>query len=146
MAEQKQNNGRELRGGLEGGEAARGLEKATADQGTPGVSNPSGGMLGATEVSRQGMWTDLAAHGETGPVRLAGGKTPEAILGYLNGVDFPAKKDWIVRVARRNDAPEDVIAALGMLPKTDYDDPDTLIRDYPLLPEADDVSSSKGRA
>jgi len=77
-------------------------------------------------------------------VRLAGGKTPEAVLGYLAGVEFPAKKDALVRAAYRNKAPEDVLGALTLLPATDYADPEAVIRDYPPLPDAADLDRMEG--
>jgi len=145
MAEQDtKQGGPHLRGGLEGGELGRAVDPGfTDEQGTPGISNPSGGVRYG-RPSDQPDLTGLESRIEASPAILAGGRTPEAILGYLRDVQFPAKKDWVVRAARRAGAPDDMVRALETLPKTDYPDADTLLRDYPPLPDLDDVEPTKG--
>ena len=64
---------------------------------------------------------------------LVGGKSPEDLLRYLNGAEFPIKKDDLVRLARRNAAPDDVVAALSALPRTDIASQQELIDLYPHL-------------
>jgi len=71
--------------------------------------------------------------------RLAGGKTPQMVRGYLGEVAFPAKKDDLVRAARRNGAPEDVIWSMNQLTATEYASMDELLSDYPRLPDEDSV-------
>jgi len=65
--------------------------------------------------------------------RLAGGKTPSDVLRYLEGVTFPAKKDDLVHTARRNGAPNDIVAALSALPGTVFNSPEELIEAYPPM-------------
>ena len=60
-------------------------------------------------------------------VRLANGKTSEDVLRYLDGVQFPAKKDDLVHAARKNKAPNDIVGALGQLPANEFASPDELI-------------------
>jgi len=142
MADQKQHAGHELRGGTEGGEVARVMGAGGLhEEGTLDLS-PSGGSHvepPAQAVSRTGLAErPLEEH------RLAGGKTPEAILGYLRGVTFPAKKDTLVRAAGTNGAPPDVLGNLTTLPSTDYASADQLLREYPRLPDPDEVDPTKG--
>jgi len=40
---------------------------------------------------------------------------------YLRTVDFPARRDEIVRAAREQSAPEGVITALQAMPPREYD-------------------------
>jgi hypothetical protein len=65
--------------------------------------------------------------------RLAGGKTAEDILVYLNGVHFPARKDEIVHAARKNQAPNDIVGALGQLPANEFQNAEELLVAYPRL-------------
>jgi len=146
MSEQQtKQEGPALRGGTEGGELGRILDPGLASaEGTPGIAAPSGGVR-ARAVNDQTNLTGLSERIEATPERFAGGKTREAILGYLEGVAFPAKKDWIVRAARRASAPDDVVRALEMLPATEYDKAESLLRDYLPLPDKDDVEPTKGK-
>jgi len=146
MAEQKsanQGNNPDLRGGTQGGEAARTLDESVKSEGTPGVGSASGGGHSGA-VSRQVPSTNLANQDEGATSLYAGGKTAEQVRGYLDGIQFPALKDEIIRAARRNGAPDDVIGFLPMLSKTDYNSFEELIRDYPRLPGPDDIDPSKG--
>jgi hypothetical protein len=134
---------RNLRGGTEGGEAARTVDVNLKDSGTPGITSPSGDVhieRPALAVPR----TDMTAGDREGDLaRLGGGKTPDMIRGYLEGLSFPARKDDIVRAVRRNGAPEDVIGAMNLLTATEYGTFEELIRDYPALPDRDDVEPRK---
>jgi hypothetical protein len=64
---------------------------------------------------------------------LANAKTPEAVLQYLQDVSFPAKKDDIVHAARRRGAPNDIVAALGQLPRNEFDSPEQVVEAYPHI-------------
>jgi hypothetical protein len=44
----------------------------------------------------------------------------EQLVGYLAGVDYPAKKDELIATADRNAAPQDVIEALQALAEEDF--------------------------
>jgi hypothetical protein len=70
--------------------------------------------------------------------RLAGGKTDASILSFIQGIQFPARKDEIVVAARRNGAPEDVVASLEQLPANDFASPQELIDAYPHLEELEE--------
>jgi len=135
---------RDLRGGTEGGDASRAMDVNMKGSGTTGLSAPSGDVH--VETPGQAVpRTDLVDRAVEDP-RLFGGKTPEMIRGYLAGVSFPAKKDDIVRAARRNGAPEDVIGAMNqLLSRTEYASFDELLSDYPRLPDRDDVEPNKGK-
>ena len=126
-----------LRGGTEGGQAARAVDVASRDEGTPGIAAPAGGVHNASP-SQHTPTTGLAER-PLEDARLAGGKSVGAVMDYLAGVEFPAKKDTIIRAARRQGAPEDVLGSLMVLPATEYDGPDALLRDYPRLPTKDEI-------
>lgn len=65
--------------------------------------------------------------------RLAGGKTEESILRFLEGLSFPAHKDDVVHAARKNGAPNDIISSLEQLPANEFADEQELIAVYPRL-------------
>lgn len=65
--------------------------------------------------------------------RLAGGKSREGILRFIKGISFPIHKDDLVHTARRNGAPNDVIAALEQLPANELADEQQLMDIYPRL-------------
>ena len=134
MADQG-TKGAPLRGGTEGGESGRVVDVPAAGEGTPGISSPSGGTRsGAHTQAGLGMADPTRG---TAPPRLAGGKSPETILGYLDGVSFPAKKDAIIRAGARNGAPEDVLEAMRLLRATEYESAERMLGDYPRLPDED---------
>ena len=63
--------------------------------------------------------------------RLFDGKTAEDVLRFLDGITFPAKKDDIVHAARKNKAPNDIVATLERLPANEFNSPEHLIDAYP---------------
>jgi hypothetical protein len=145
MAKQKKAPaaGRKLRGGTEGGETARAVDVAMKDSGTPGIAAPSGDDH-VEPPSRYTPRTDLPARPPQGTDRLMGGRPAQEVLEYLRGVEFPATKDHLVRAARRNGAPEDVLWAMNELSATEYASPEALLLGYPPLPDSDDVEPVKG--
>ncbi|KZB84783.1 DUF2795 domain-containing protein [Amycolatopsis regifaucium] len=48
---------------------------------------------------------------------------PIEVQKHLSGVDYPAKRDDLVRTAERNGAGEDILAALRELPDRTYEGP-----------------------
>jgi hypothetical protein len=48
---------------------------------------------------------------------------PIQIQKYLGGLDYPASRDDVVETAKGNDAPDDVVDALGRIPDESYDAP-----------------------
>lgn len=55
--------------------------------------------------------------------RQTGGVNPVMIQSYLEGVDYPTSKDSLVRTAREQGAPDNVISFLQELPDREYDSP-----------------------
>lgn len=111
-------------------------EPELSSEGTAGVSSPSGGVRTGAHGGA-GLGLSDPRRGASEP-RLAGGKSPEAVLGWLRGVEFPAKKDAIIRAAAHNGAPEDVQDALRLLTATEYESAERMLGDYPRLPGADE--------
>jgi len=54
---------------------------------------------------------------------MADNPTPIELQKYLGGVDYPATRDDLVRVARQNGAPDDLVAALENADKDSFDGP-----------------------
>jgi len=132
-----------LSGGTQRVDPSRTINVSNKDAGTPGITTSVGDVhTGAT--AQTPTVTGLADQGVE-VVRLAGGQTPERIKGYLDGVEFPALKDTIIRAARRNGAPEDVFGSLTLLNATQYGSMDEVLDDYPRLPDRDAIDSTKGR-
>lgn len=130
---------RPLRGGTEDGERARGVDPATAGAGgTPGVRAPSGDVH-LPPPGQTGPNTGMADRPTEDTQPLSGGKTPEQVLRYFEGVEFPANKEDLIRAARRHGAGDDVLADLTVLPAGHYANSDEVIRDYPRLPEGSEV-------
>lgn len=53
-------------------------------------------------------------------------RDPSQIRSYLTGVDFPARKDEIVRAARDQNAPDDVLRELQQLPDREFRQPNEI--------------------
>jgi len=49
--------------------------------------------------------------------------TPIELQKYLGGVDYPASKDDLVRTARSNGAPDDLVSALESANEGSFDSP-----------------------
>jgi hypothetical protein len=49
--------------------------------------------------------------------------TPIELQKYLGGVDYPASKDDLVRTARSNGAPDDLVSALESANEDSFDSP-----------------------
>ena len=64
-------------------------------------------------------------------VRLFDGKTSEDVMRFLGGVRFPAKKDDLVHAARRNGAPNDIVAVLERLPQHEFNSEEEMLAAYP---------------
>ncbi|MDQ1083577.1 MULTISPECIES: DUF2795 domain-containing protein [Microbacterium] len=54
---------------------------------------------------------------------MADNPTPIELQKYLGGVDYPATKDDLVRVARQNGAPDDLVSALENADRDSFDGP-----------------------
>jgi hypothetical protein len=49
--------------------------------------------------------------------------SPIQLQKYLGGVDYPASKDDLIRRAREQDAPDDVVETLRSLPMDEFNSP-----------------------
>jgi hypothetical protein len=124
---------------------ARTVDVNSREAGTPGITSPSGDVH-IEQPSRARPRTDMTAgQREADMLRLAGGKTPDVIRGYLGGIGFSGRKDDLVRAARRNGAPDDVIGAMNLLNATEYRSIEEFLNDYPRLPDQDEIEPTKGR-
>jgi len=47
---------------------------------------------------------------------------------YIQDLDYPATRDDILRMAKKSGADEEMRAALGKLPSTDFETPDEVSR------------------
>jgi len=54
---------------------------------------------------------------------MADNPTPIELQKYLGGVDYPATKDDLVRVARQNGAPDDLVSDLENADRDSFDGP-----------------------
>lgn len=53
--------------------------------------------------------------------------SPIIVQKFLKGADYPADRNDLVALAEGNDAPEEVIEALGALEETTFDGPDEVV-------------------
>ena len=137
-----QNDQGRLRGGTQGGEAARLIDPDNGAEGTPGNA-PSGGAR-PEAPSRYASRTGLEGRAPGTDEMLSGGKTVAQISGYLQGVSYPANKEDVIRAARRGGAPDDVLADLSVMTRPHYSSFDEVAADYPRLPDRDAVETTKG--
>jgi len=63
--------------------------------------------------------------------RLFDAKTAEDVMRFLGGISFPAKNDDLVHAARRNGAPNDIVASLERLPTHELKSEGHLLDAYP---------------
>jgi len=124
---------RGLKGGTEEGEVARLIGPDSMAEGTPGIGSPAGGVHVKSPPATVPTTTQGTHINDGDTLRLAGGKTPDMVLSYLEGVQFPAKKDVLIHAARQKGAPEDVLWGLFQMIPIDYASPDEVIREYPRL-------------
>lgn len=54
---------------------------------------------------------------------MADTPTPIELQKYLGGVDYPATRDDLVRIARNNGAPDDLVSALENVDRDSFDGP-----------------------
>lgn len=58
------------------------------------------------------------------------GTTPIELQKYLEGVDYPASKDDLVKAAERNGAPDDVLNALQELGENKFNGPPGVMKAF----------------
>jgi hypothetical protein len=54
---------------------------------------------------------------------------PVQVQKYLKGLDYPAKKEHLVRTAEEHDADDDVLSVLKTLPDKEYGTPADVSRE-----------------
>ena len=62
--------------------------------------------------------------------KAIGSDSPAQVQSYLKGVDYPTNKETLVKTARRNKAPEDVMKIIDELPEDDFDSPVDVMKAY----------------
>jgi hypothetical protein len=67
---------------------------------------------------------------------LVGGKASEEVRRYLEGIQFPALKDEVVRHVRHAQAPNEIVAMIQRLDVTEFDSPEHVLRAWGEMPGA----------
>jgi uncharacterized protein DUF2795 len=62
--------------------------------------------------------------------RGLGGQSPANVQLYLKGVQYPASKDELLRAARSNQAPEEVLEVIEQFPGEQYGGPQDVMKAY----------------
>jgi hypothetical protein len=62
--------------------------------------------------------------------RGLGGHSPANVQKFLAGVQYPARKEDLIRQARQNQAPEDIIDMIEGFPGDQYGGPQDVMKAY----------------
>jgi uncharacterized protein DUF2795 len=62
--------------------------------------------------------------------RGVGGQSPSNVQSYLAGVSYPATKQDLVKTARQNEAPRDILQILEGLHEDRYGGPQDVMKAY----------------
>lgn len=62
--------------------------------------------------------------------RGVGGQTPTDVQKYLKGVEFPTSKDDLIRQARNNGAPEELITNIENFEDDQFGGPQDVMKAY----------------
>jgi hypothetical protein len=62
--------------------------------------------------------------------RGVGGQSASNVAQHLKGIDFPAKRDDLVKHAKKNEAGDDVLDVLKGLPEQDYNNMADVLKAY----------------
>lgn len=62
--------------------------------------------------------------------RGLGGHSPANVQLYLKGIEYPASKDELLRAARSNDAPDEVIDVIKSLSVQQFGGPQDVMKAY----------------
>ena len=62
--------------------------------------------------------------------RGVGGQSPSNVQSYLAGVSYPASKDDLVRTARENGAPQDIIGIIEGFEMDEFGGPQEVMKAY----------------
>ena len=55
------------------------------------------------------------------------GISPESVYNFLEGMHYPAKKDDLIKQAKKNNADKNILDALKTLPNKEYKSQDDVI-------------------
>lgn len=73
--------------------------------------------------------------------RGLGSTAPANVQNYLKGAQYPSKKDDLVKVARTNGAPTEIIELLQQLPQQELGGPQDVMKAYGQLDEGERKAS-----
>ena len=59
-----------------------------------------------------------------------GSDSPVQLQSYLKGIDYPTDKETLVKTARRNKAPENVLQVINELPEDEFASPVDVMKAY----------------
>lgn len=62
--------------------------------------------------------------------RGVGGQSPSNVQSFLKGVAYPANKQELIKTARKNNAPPEVISILNDFPDDEYGGPQEVMKAY----------------
>jgi hypothetical protein len=62
--------------------------------------------------------------------RGVGGQSPSNVQSYLKGVSYPATKDDLIKVAKGNKAPSEILQILRGLGDSQYGGPQEVMKAY----------------
>lgn len=62
--------------------------------------------------------------------RGVGGQSASNVAQHLKGIDFPVKRDDLVKHAQKNDAGEDILGVLKSLPDQEYNNMADVMKAY----------------
>jgi hypothetical protein len=65
--------------------------------------------------------------------RLIGGQPVQDLMGFIQDIRYPARKDEVIHAARRNGAPDEVVAELERLPVRDFQNSQEVLDVYGTL-------------
>ena len=100
---------------------------------SPGTKHYGLASCQVISIANSASWTHGCGQLALFMVRLADGTPSERLMTYLHGLQFPAKKDDIVHAARKNGAPNEVIAVLSELTRNEFGSAAELIEAYPPM-------------
>ncbi len=70
---------------------------------------------------------------------------PDRLRDWLDGVNYPAGKDDLLRQAENNRAPEDVVSALRAMPPVEYENRSQVIASVDVRDEQSDSEKANER-
>jgi hypothetical protein len=62
--------------------------------------------------------------------RGVGGESPANVQKFLHGAHYPAKKDELIRTAKKNKAPKEIVEVIEKLDRDDFGGPQDVMKAY----------------